>query len=187
MINTTKFWSDFLTHEELVKKYFNSITKKYYPARSCAEREDRYSMLVEDLLDHDTFNAFDSARGTFNAFLYAQVFNYLGTYYRSAACRAKHLVPGASLSSEDMDLHLSRTACDKSSDMPEDVACADARTYLEAHLDTRQIEVLRLLIDEDMSGPLIAGALKTSAMNIHRVRKSITDIAEGLPGLSFAR
>jgi hypothetical protein len=187
--NSTQFFADYLAHETQIKKYFNSVTKRYYPSRSKAEAEDRLSQLMLDMERLDTFNGWDPERGEFDTYLYAQICNIVGGYYRKAARAAKYLVPNTQVESEEMELAISRTVYDVSEHAVENhedvIDTQDARMLVEASLLEKEVECLRLIIDEDLSGSSLVDAMGINAMALSRMRKSIKEKLMDVPGLAF--
>lgn len=187
--NSTQFFADYLAHETQIKKYFNSVSKRFYPSRSKAESEDRFSQLMMDMERLDTFNGWDPARGEFDRYLYAQITNIVGGYYRKAARASKYFVAGEQVEGEEMSRATERTVSELGGSVVvshEDVILANqARTIAEAVLLEKEVECLRLMIDEDLSGSALVDALGINAMALSRMRKSIKEKVMDVPGLAL--
>lgn len=187
--NSTQFFADYLTHETQIKKYFKSVSNRFYPSRSKAEAEDRLSQLMVDMERLDTFNGWDSERGTFDSYLYAQICNIVGGYYRKSARASKYFVLCGQTENQEMEHTPGRTVNEMGS---QDTVLHDtviitnqARTIAEAALLEKEVECLRLMIDEDLSGSALVEALGINAMALSRMRKSIKEKIMDVPGLAL--
>jgi predicted DNA-binding protein (UPF0251 family) len=178
MLSNHEFFEMYLQHKTIIRKSFERISRTQFPARSQAEKEDRWSDLLLRIKEREVFEGYEEARGGFEEYLHWSIKSILSHMYSKAA-RHSRIVVGEnaveSHKSDNSDMDAFQNLCDRSCNTKPMQEASDLRQELDALMSPEELEVLKGMVDRDLSGNEIAASLGTYNMAVCRRIKSIRE------------
>lgn len=188
MLSNHEFFEMYLQHKTIIRKSFDIINNTQFPARCKEEGEDRWSDLLLRFKEREVFEGYDESRGGFEEYLFWNIKSILSHMYSKAARHAKIVISESTVvdahKAERPDMDAFQNLCDRTRNTKPLQEVSDLRQELDALMTPEELEVLKGMVDRDLSGNEIAVSLGTYNMAVCRRIKAIREKVQSYVALN---